>query len=321
MLRKIREKCTSIYEDFARKKILSSSRTVRIALFRFLPKATGHLKLYQDVNSKLLSELTTICEKNEISYWLCFASLIGAESRSSSIPWDDDIDVCMMREDFEKLTNILRNSEEFKINLVYDYYAKNKQYRFMSRDTSIYNFIDISICDWAKSFSSSLNNKYLKLCKDLEHDLEKCEKLSHWKKSGYLNADLTLYPKKERNTIKKNLEIAEMFFLKYHNMAYDKKIFCEKSKANAVAYSLDNWIENPGKDFFLWDRNIIFPIKRKRYDKIAAMIPRKGRKLCSLLYPNWPFIPDDTREREHISEAKLESDENVKNMERFLNEK
>lgn len=59
----------------------------------------------------LLRALDSICKKNDLKYYVAFGSLIGAVRHHGFIPWDDDFDVVMLREDYERL---LKLNQEFE---------------------------------------------------------------------------------------------------------------------------------------------------------------------------------------------------------------
>ena len=58
------------------------------------------------VELDLLMELDKVCRENGLKYFMAGGSLIGTIRHSGFIPWDDDIDVFMLREDYEKLLSI-----------------------------------------------------------------------------------------------------------------------------------------------------------------------------------------------------------------------
>lgn len=74
-------------------------------------------KKLREIQLEILSAVASFCESHHINYWLDFGTLIGAVRHKGYIPWDDDVDLGMMREDYIKFIELFNQ--------------ENTRYKFM----------------------------------------------------------------------------------------------------------------------------------------------------------------------------------------------
>lgn len=88
-----------------RAEVIASVPAVTIEAGGSAPSALRELQL---VELEILREFVRLCLANGLRYYLAYGTLLGAVRHRGFIPWDDDIDVAMPREDYERFAAICR---------------------------------------------------------------------------------------------------------------------------------------------------------------------------------------------------------------------
>ena len=132
---------------------------VELALHRIYG---GKLDLIKKLQMDILKEIDRICKKHNIRYFLVGGSLLGAIRHGGYIPWDDDLDLGMLREDYERFRKIVPTEldERFfyqsysdepdchyifdKIRLKYTYFSTEFSNRFQIENGI---FVDVLVYD------------------------------------------------------------------------------------------------------------------------------------------------------------------------------
>lgn len=104
-------------------------------------KVSSEMKRFWAAEQKVLAEIIRICEKYDITYYADYGTLLGAIRHNGFIPWDDDIDICLKRNDYMKLLQILPKELPKNYNI-------NNCYTNINNDlhwTTIFNYRSVPI--------------------------------------------------------------------------------------------------------------------------------------------------------------------------------
>lgn len=74
--------------------------------------AVERRKIVQDISRDVLKDLIIFCEKHDIEYFMYFGSLLGVIRHKGMIPWDDDIDIAMTRENYNRFLDYVKKDGE-----------------------------------------------------------------------------------------------------------------------------------------------------------------------------------------------------------------
>ena len=65
----------------------------------------------KSLSLEILQQISSFCNTNNIKYFLDYGTLLGCIRHNGFIPWDDDIDICMLRNDYEKFKSIFSSND------------------------------------------------------------------------------------------------------------------------------------------------------------------------------------------------------------------
>ena len=132
----------------------------------------------QQMELGIMEYIHEICQKIGVKYFLAYGSLIGAVRHKGFIPWDDDMDICMLREDYEKLQDYLISNpnERYEVmsyknnlNYVYPFMKVQDNHTYLLEedvriDSNMGIYVDIFPVDGYEN-DTNFKNKMTKLIK------------------------------------------------------------------------------------------------------------------------------------------------------------
>lgn len=230
-----------------------------------VPPAQGLLRDIQLANLALLKELAYVCEKNNFKYILDAGTLLGAVRHSRFIPWDDDIDILMFREDYEKIVSAFKNTT--RNSDIYAEYHRDK-------DTNSQYFIKIKHkkCPFlgVDIFPLDSYGKHLSLKEQLIATNKICKILKHLKKE----IDPNISNKETKTILTKTMK---------------EKILLSSANENGdFVYGVD--FAHKLKNWFL-DRDIVLPLRKIQFEDSAYTTVNKPKEFLKNIYGDYMKYP------------------------------
>ena len=237
------------------------------------------------IQLKILQSIDFFCKKNNIKYFAAYGTLIGAVRHHGYIPWDDDVDVFMLREDYERFLSLYRD----------DILSVQKD------ATDKYPFLFSKVFDsrtivYEKNMQSSLSGVYIDIFPlDFvpENDFER---LKYVKKLTLLYnlINVKIRKRMQRHTFLKTF-VSDIIYvlLKFVNVNFLKKIgrrlvkSCSEKKSNYVGcLAIWTYLKKEKYPLELFD-DILY----MEFEDISIPVPKRFHELLTLIYGDYMQLP------------------------------
>lgn len=256
----------------------------------------------------ILKLVDKICKENNICYWLDSGTLLGAVRHEGFIPWDDDLDIGMLKEDYKKFIEIFPK-------------YKNKEYFLLSKKMHR---------NYNKNFIKVMSKKYF---------LTEAEK-QPWPNGIYID----IFPFEKFNNSKEHKKIAQILTLKKNKLLciesiktlkiIFKNIFrlmrfliCLFIPIELIIKKIQNKEQQGIKSYIGYDlmtgfsfkikKDCVFPLKKIKFEDGEFFVPSNYDEYLKKMYGNYMKLPPKNKRMTHA--IKIEIDEN-KFREEFINE-
>lgn len=274
------------------KKAGESLQEAQLRFFHELPIATGNIRKSQLILSKLLKLVCDTCEMNNLSYWLDFGTLLGAVRHNGFIPWDDDIDLGMMRKDAERLYSILEKDDRVNVRRVFLNYDGN----------GIIRVFQVRVIE--AEFEADLLGSTLSSVDIFEYDFCESFSLENW---FYFMDEKKIFVRQSENIIKVGLPFVfdsntqQILGREYEKKYLDirKRLKITLERAPYIVFGFNNFYYKNYCDAHMFSEDKIFPLKRLSFEGIDLCVPNKYMDYISNMYEDIFSLPTDMLSHQH----------------------
>ena len=242
-----------------------------------MSSAGGNLRLLQINAVMLLKIFDEICKKYGLDYWAIAGTLLGAVRHGGFIPWDDDVDVGMLRSDIYELEKTIKENYpnlKFDRHMHLDKHDAHRHCKIGFKDQE-YSFMDIFIFD----------------IYDLPTDSSEEEIKTNNKK---INEYADIYKHKnnvvneEPSNDEQRADFTKIFSLFSENIA---TLHIDEGKS--IGYGSDTLMASKGWIKCAYDIKTIFPCKSMLFENIEIKVPRDPHTILEGYVGDYYTIPSN----------------------------
>lgn len=266
------------------------------------------LDMYKDISS--------LCDKNKLTYMLGGGSCLGTIRHNGFIPWDDDLDLMMPRESYNKFIDLLSDDA---LDAKYEYSLPNKitdckntfmkVYRKGSFDVEIINecipgpqgiYIDIFPMDYAPA--NMFLRKIKGIISDFLHAVCSCVLYSEYPSQLYKKFMLQSSEGKVR--YRQRILLGHIFGIIPH-----RKWVWWFDRWNSSTKDTGYMTIPAGRKHYMGEcrsSDTYLPVAKAKFEGIDVNIPNKAHDYLTSMYNNYMEIPPvEKRERHFVYKFKL----------------
>lgn len=242
-------------------------------------KPRGIWEQIQLLTQEMMIFMDNICKKHDIYYWLDFGTLLGASRHQGFIPWDDDVDIGMMRKDFDKFITVFHEeTKRLDVNNIItitidDIARKNLMISFIKVKFDFIKLLDIFPYDFLNSKKSVDEERYTLERRDFHIKL--------------LNGA-------DKNEVVKD-------YMERLNLEYDDGKYIMPGVEGVIG--LDEIYS-----FKIREKGAIFPLRKIRFMEHDFNCPNNYKNYLTEIYGNYQEIPRVVRHHSLISRLRKRKD-------------
>jgi lipopolysaccharide cholinephosphotransferase len=242
------------------------------------------------------------CKKHEIRYYAAYGTLIGAVRHNGLIPWDDDIDVWMLPEDYDKFCS-LKGRVDGHYDIVDN---RDKNYWLLS----LVKFVDISTTLWEVEHFPCITGVYIDIFRLDECDTDQSVELRKEYDRTSLNLTYAMmrHSKEQYLSLLFHGEIRLLFQYMKHTFYYRVR-YCKFLKdynccLNKIAKSKGNaYVSFDGlyKEKEIFSKNYFRDTIRCSFEDVEINIPIGYHEILKQLYGDYMQLPPEEKQVSHHS--------------------